>query len=834
MAELEGRIPVNIEEEMRKSYMDYAMSVIVGRALPDVRDGLKPVHRRILYAMLREGLVPGRKHSKCAGVVGEVLKKYHPHGDASVYDALVRMAQDFNMRYPLIDGKGNFGSMDGDPPAAYRYTEARLQRLAQELLVDIDKETVDFLPNFDGTTEEPTVLPSRVPNLLVNGAAGIAVGMATNIPPHNLGEVCDALLLLVNKPDATFAEILELIPGPDFPTAGIIHGDTGILDAYRTGRGIIKLRGRYEIEKKKGDREQIVFTEIPYQLNKAKCVEKIAELVRERRLEGISDLRDESDRDGIRIVIELKRGENPEVVANQLFALTPLQSTFGIILLAIHGGQPRVFDLLGLLHAFLDHRRDVVRRRALFELREAEARAHILEGLKIALDALDEVISLIRRSQTGDEARQALLDRFGLSDLQARAILDMRLQRLTGLEREKVESELAETVARIGELKAILADEERILAIVAEETRAVKEQYADPRLTQIVKDARDLSREDLIAPEDMVVTCSHGGYVKRTPAAAYRSQRRGGKGRIGMRTAEEDWVEHLFVAGTLEYVMVFTNLGKVRYLKVHEIPAVATTGKGQAVVNLLNLASEEKVAAFFSVPAFVDDRFIVLVTKNGIVKKTELSAFKTARAAGIIALTIDEGDELLDVKLTDGNKDLFLATAQGMAIRFHEKDVREMGRLARGVKGIELREGDRLVGMAVVESDEGFILTLTGKGYGKRTSASEYRPQGRGGLGLVNIKLVDRKGGVIGIRYVTAEEEVLLVSASGMILRTGVKDISEQGRGAQGVKIIDIAEGDEVVALAKIEEGVEGSPGSPEAEPPDAAGTTDQGEGGES
>ena len=820
MSDTDNRVPVNIEEEMRKSYLDYAMSVIVGRALPDVRDGLKPVHRRILYAMLREGLLPNKRFSKCAGVVGEVLKKYHPHGDASVYDALVRMAQSFNMRYPLVQGKGNFGSIDGDPPAAYRYTESRLAKIAQEILADIDKETVDFTPNFDGTTEEPVVLPTMVPNLLVNGAAGIAVGMATNIPPHNIGEVCDALLRIIDEPATTLRDVLELLPGPDFPTGGIIYGDTGIIEAYRTGRGIIRVRARADVEKRKGDREQIVISEIPYQVNKAKCIEKIAELVRDRRLDGVSDIRDESDRDGIRVVIELKRGENAEVVLNQLYAMTPLQSTFGIIMLAISEGQPKVFDLMGLLHAFLDHRREVVRRRADFELREARARAHILEGLKIALDNLDAVIALIRAARHGDEARVGLMERFGLSEIQARAILDMRLQRLTGLEREKVETELGEVMARIGELVAILADERRIMAIVADETRAMRATYGDPRLTEIVRDARDLELEDLIAPEEMVVTCSHSGYVKRSQMSLYRSQRRGGKGRIGMKTREEDWVEHVFVANTLSHLMVFTNQGRVHTIKVYRIPEVGATGKGQALVNLLSFAPEEKVAALFPVPSFDQDLLVVMVTRNGIVKKTDLSSFGNVRQGGIIALHIDEGDELLDVKVTDGASDILLATRSGMAIRFAEKDVRAMGRTARGVKGVVLRNDDRVVGVAVVAPDAsstGFVLTITSNGFGKRTPIDEYRPQGRGGIGLVNIKLVKRKGVVVGIRCVEADDEVLCATASGMLMRTRVADISEQGRGAQGVKVIDIGDGDELVAFAKIEEKDQ-EPGG-EAEP---------------
>ena len=807
MAETDNRIPVNIEEEMRKSYMDYAMSVIVGRALPEVRDGLKPVHRRILYAMLREGLTSGKKPSKCAGVVGEVLKKYHPHGDQSVYDALVRMAQDFNQRYPLIQGKGNFGSVDGDPPAAYRYTEARLHKISEELLADIDKETVDFLPNFDGTTAEPVVLPTRVPNLLVNGAAGIAVGMATNIPPHNIGEVCRAVLHLLENPDAGLADLLPIIPGPDFPTGALIYGDVGIHEAYHSGRGIIRIRARVETEEGKGDRERLVVTEFPYQVNKAKCIEKIAELVRDRRITGISDLRDESDKDGIRVVIELKRAENADVVLNQLYSMTPLQSTFGIILLAIAGGEPRIFGLVDLLQAFIDHRREVVRRRTAFELREAEARAHILEGLKIALDHLDAVIALIRASQTGEEARLGLIEKFALSEIQARAILDMRLQRLTGLEREKVETELAEIRVRIEDLRAILADEERIRAIVAEETRAIEESYGDPRRTEIVKDAGEIAMEDLIAEEDMVVTCSHTGYIKRSPMALYRSQRRGGKGRIGMKTREEDWVEHLFVASTHDRVLVFTNQGRLHTRKVYELPAVGASGKGQALVNLFAFTPEEKVAALFYISEFDEDRFIVMVTRRGIVKKTALSAFKNVRSSGIIALSIDEDDELLDVKLTDGSNHLFLATGQGMSIRFAEEDVRPMGRTARGVKGISLRDGDEVVGLAVVDADgSGSVLTVTSKGYGKRTAVDEYRPQGRGGMGLVNIKLVDRKGHVVGIRFVEEGDEVLLVTISGMILRTRCADISEQGRGAQGVKIIDTSGEDEVVALAKIEE----------------------------
>jgi DNA gyrase subunit A len=810
----EARIPVNIEDEMRRSYLDYAMSVIIGRALPDVRDGLKPAHRRVLYAMRQMGLASNRAYRKCAKIVGEVIGNYHPHGDAPAYDTLVRLAQDFNMRYLLVDGQGNFGSVDGDPPAAYRYTEARLQALAEAMMADLDKETVDYTPNFDETTEEPTVLPTPYPNLLVNGSSGIAVGMATNIPPHNLREVIEGVVWVIDKtllagPDEPrltrqerMRELLRIIPGPDFPTGGIIHGRRGIQEAYLTGRGGVPVRARTEVETtKKGDRQQIVITEIPYQVNKKTLIERIADLVRDKVVEGISDIRDESDRDGMRVVIELKRGEVAEVVLNNLYKHTQLQQTFGIIMLSIVGGRPRVLTLLEVIEHFVEFRREVVRRRTEFELRKAEARAHILEGLRIALDRLDAVITLIRASKNPPEAKAGLVANFGLTEIQAQAILDMQLQRLTGLERQKILDELAELVALIEKLRAILASDTLVLQIIVRELRDVQAKFGDERRTQIVEEAGELSLEDLIADEDVAITVTDTGYIKRTPITTYRSQRRGGKGRIGMRTREEDVVNHLFVASTHSYLMVFSDRGRAYWLKVHEIPDVGPDGRGKSVANLVQMEGGEKIAAMIAVRDFEAGRFVVMGTRKGTVKKTELSAFANPRAGGIIAMGIDEGDAVIAVTLSDGQSEMFLGTRLGVAIRFAEADVRPMGRTAYGVRGISLRDGDEVVAMEVV-TPGGTLLTVTERGYGKRTDLDEYRVQTRGGYGVKNVDITDKNGEVVGIAQVHAGDEVLVITQQGKIMRTTADDVRHTGRVAQGVRLMDLDDGDTVVSVA--------------------------------
>ncbi|MFL6247478.1 MAG: DNA gyrase subunit A, partial [Thermoanaerobaculia bacterium] len=778
----EQRYPVNIEDEMRKSYLDYSMSVIIGRALPDVRDGLKPVHRRILYAMHTEGLHHNKRYSKCAGVVGEVLKKYHPHGDAAVYDALVRLAQDWNLRYPLIDGQGNFGSVDGDPAAAYRYTESRLERLADFLLADIDKDTVEWGPNFDDTTQEPLVLPTRFPNLLVNGSAGIAVGMATNIPPHNMGEVIDAVMHLVEHPKATVQDLMRFIPGPDFPTSGIIRGRDGIRAAYEKGRGTIQVRARASVEiHPRTERETIVVTEIPYQVNKAKLVEHIAELVRDKKIEGISDLRDESSREGMRIVVELKRDAIAQVVLNNLYAHTAMQTGFGVTLLSIDGGQPRVLNLKEMLERFVAHRRDVVTRRTRHELKKAREREHVLLGLQIALDHIDEIIELIKKASDREVAREGLLTRFGLSEVQAKAILEMQLQRLTGLERQKILDELAEVQNLVQRLKEILASEKVLLSVVVQELKEVKDLFADERRTEILGDAEDLSTEDLIAEEEMVVTVSHAGYVKRNPVSLYRAQHRGGRGRTGAGTREEDFLESLFVASTHSYLFVFSDKGKVYWLKVHEIPQASRAARGKPIVNLVQLAPGEKVAAILPVrelpePSTSSDEaldpeaaaasdaaekeavaatseFVFMATKKGLIKKTRLDAFSRPRAAGIIALGIEEGDALISARLTDGKSHVLLSTAQGMSIRFEESNARPMGRSAYGVKGITLDAGDAVVSAEALSGDVGAsgltILTVTANGYGKRTELAEYRVQSRGGKGIITIKTTERNGPVV-------------------------------------------------------------------------------------
>jgi DNA gyrase subunit A len=837
---IEQRYPVNIEDEMRKSYLDYAMSVIIGRALPDVRDGLKPVHRRILYGMYEQGNTAGKAYKKSARIVGDVMGKYHPHGDSAIYDSVVRMAQDFSMRYRLVDGQGNFGSVDGDNPAAMRYTEVRLTRLAEELMRDdIDKETVDFVPNYDGTESEPSVLPAKYPNLLVNGSSGIAVGMATNIPPHNLGEVIDACLMVMENPAASVKELMTVMPGPDFPTAGFIHGIEGIYEAYNTGRGIIQVRARAIIEaSKKADKEQIVVTEIPYMTNKKRLIEKIAELVHDKRIEGISDLRDESDREGMRIVIELKRDAIAEVVLNNLYRNTQMQTTFGIIFLAIINNRPEVMDLPTLLHHFVEHRKEIVVRRTRFDLRKAEERAHILEGLVKALDVLDELIRLIRAARTPQEAKSGLIERWQFSDVQAQAILDMRLQRLTGLERDKIVAEYEDVLATIRRLREILGSEKLVLDIISAELREIKEAYGDARRTEIIQQASDITIEDMIADEDMVITVSRGGYIKRSPLSLYRAQRRGGKGRIGMQTKEEDIVEHLFVASAHSYVLVFTDRGRLYWIKVHQIPEVASNARGKAIVNLLTVEQGESVRALLTVRDFTDAKYVVMVTRAGKIKKTELTAFSNVRASGIIAIDINEGDDLYAVRLSQGEDEIFIGTHDGMAIRFHENGVRPMGRGAAGVKGISLREGDTVVemdvlpasgeaapeppaegeepeiavaetepeeGEEIIASDErGQVLTITEKGFGKRTPVSAYRLQSRGGIGVTNIKTTDKNGKVAGISYVFEDDQVLLITEQGMIIRTNVADIRSIGRNTQGVRVINIDENDLVVAAVKL------------------------------
>jgi DNA gyrase subunit A len=828
---VEQPIPVDIEEEMKRSYLDYAMSVIIGRALPDVRDGLKPVHRRVLYGMWESGNRADKPYKKSARIVGDVMGKYHPHGDAAIYDTVVRMAQSFAMRYPLVDGQGNFGSIDGDSPAAMRYTEVRLTRLAEEMIRDdIDKETVEWVPNYDGSEREPQVMPARVPNLLVNGASGIAVGMATNIPPHNLGEVIDALYLLIDNPEVTLRELMTVLPGPDFPTAGFIHGLQGIHSAYAGGRGIVQIRARAEIETQaRGERQAIVITEIPYQVNKARLIERIAELIREKKIEGISDLRDESDRDGIRIVLDVKRGEVPEVILNSLYKLTQMQTTFGIIMLAIVDNQPRVMTLKELLQHFLNHRKTVIIRRTRYDLRKAEERAHVLEGILKALDHLDEVIATIRASRTPPEARERLMAGFALSDVQAQAILEMRLQRLTGLEREKVVEEYRDLAAVIERLRAILESDRLVLVEIRRELGELKAAFADPRRTEIIPETRDISIEDMIADEDMVITVTRSGYVKRSPLALYRAQNRGGKGRTGMVTKDDDLVEHLYVASAHSFILVFTESGRMHWLKVHEIPETGAAAKGKAIVNLLNLEANERVATTVAVREFRSDRYLVFATAYGTIKKTALSAYANPRLGGIIGINLEDGDRLLAVRETDGGKEVLLATAKGYAIRFPEADVRPTGRATYGVRGISLRPGDRVVEMAVLEA-EGEVLTVTARGFGKRTPLDDYRKQSRGGLGVINLKVSDKTGEVISVKHVVPGEGLILITQAGMIIRINVAGVRLVGRSTQGVKLMDLEPEDRLVAVAKLAEEeklVEGS------EEPPAGGETEPEEPGE-
>ena len=808
-----NRIPIAIEEEMKSAFMDYAMSVIVSRALPDVRDGLKPVHRRILYTQHLTNNVWNRAYIKCARVVGDVLGRFHPHGDSAAYDALVRLAQDFAMRYTLIDGQGNFGSIDGDPPAAYRYTECRMERIGGELLADIDKETVDFQPNYDDKEVEPTVLPARFPNLLVNGASGIAVGMATNIPPHNLGEVIDAAVALARNPDITVDELCEMVPGPDFPTGGFICGRGGIRSAYETGRGSLLMRARTAIEEHpKTGRKSIVATEIPYQVNKAKLIEKIAELVRDKRIEGISDIRDESDRDGMRVVVDLKKDAVPEVVLNNLWKMTPLQESFGINMLAIVEGRPQILSLRQALQHFIAHRRDVVTRRTLFDLRQARERMHILEGLKIAVDNIDAVIDLIRASKDTEAAKVGLMSSFDLSARQSQAILDMRLAKLTGLERDALIAEMKEVAALIAHLDEILGSETVLMAVVISEMEAVKKQYADPRRTELIDIAADIDIEDMIAPEEMVVTVTHGGYVKRNPKALYKAQRRGGRGITGAATHEEDFVAQLFVASTHDTLLMFTSQGRAYSKKIWEVPQAGRTAKGKAFVNLIPLQEGERVVALLPVREFSEGAFVVMATRNGLIKKTSLNLFGNIRTSGIIALSIVDSDALVGVRITEGASDLLLGTRNGWAIRFREENVRPMGRTARGVRGIRLRAGgDEVVGMAVIPREgTATLLTVCEKGYGKRTPTSDYPTKNRGGKGVITIKTSERNGKVVGLRIVTDDDDLMLITNGGKLIRMPVAGIPTIGRNTQGVRLIRLEAEEQVVAMERMAEKEEG------------------------
>jgi DNA gyrase subunit A len=825
-------VPINIEDEIRKSYLEYALSVIIGRALPDVRDGLKPVHRRILFAMDEAGNDWNRPYRKSARIVGDVIGKYHPHGDTAVYDAIVRMAQDFSLRYPLVDGQGNFGSIDGDAPAAMRYTEVRLTRLAHELLQDLDKDTVDFVANYDGSLKEPLVLPTRLPNLLVNGGSGIAVGMATNIPPHSLDEVCDALLATLNNPDITLDELMAIIPGPDFPTGGFIYGADGIAEAYRTGRGLIRLRARVTVERK-GGRESLIIRELPYQVNKARLIERIAELVKDKKVEGIADIRDESDREGLRVAIMLKKDELPQPILNQLYMHTNMQVTFGINLVAIVHNRPELLSLKDLLYHFLEHRREVILRRTRYELKQAEARAHILDGLLIALDFLDAVIALIRAAAHPPEAKQQLMagefiqkprrgatleetrEQYALSEVQAQAILDMRLQRLTGLERQKIIQEAEAVKADIARFRQILAEAAQVTALIAQELTELKERYGDGRRTEIVPQAQDLTAEDLIADEDMVVTISHRGYIKRTPLTIYRSQRRGGKGRMGMVTRENDFVSQLYIASTHSYFLVFTNKGRVFWLKVHEIPIGSPSAQGKAIVNLLQLGAEEKLATILPVREFTPGLSLVMATQRGVIKKTDLLNFQRPRSGGIIAINLDPEDELVGVDLSEPDQSILIGTRYGKIIRFPAAEVRDVGRAARGVKGIEVAPEDQVVGMEVLRP-AGTILTVTERGFGKRTDPKKYPQHHRGGQGVRGLNITDRNGPIMGILQVDADDEIMLVSDGGKILRSIAKGISLIGRVTQGVKLMDLEKEERVVSLAKVAERTDDSEAEPD------------------
>jgi len=800
------KVPVYIEEEMRESFMAYAMSVIISRALPDVRDGLKPVHRRVLYAMYDASNTSDKPYKKSARLVGDIMGKYHPHGDTAIYDTIVRMAQDFNLRYPLVDGQGNFGSIDGDNPAAMRYTEIRMTPLAEEMLADIEKETVDFIANYDDSLKEPAVLPSRIPNLLINGSAGIAVGMATNVPPHNLSEVIDGLIGLIENPDITIKQLMRHIPGPDFPTAGFIHGKEPIVQAYHEGKGIVQMRGKAFTETvKRTGREQIIISEIPYMVNKKRLIEQIAELVNDKKIEGIGDLRDESDREGMRIVIELKRDAVAEIVINQLYKHTALQDSFGVNMLAIVDGRPRLLNLKEALKAFLDHRKEVVTRRTAYDLRKAEERLHILEGYRIALDNLDAVIALIRNSSDPRVAKEGLMSNFALSDSQAQAILDLRLQRLTGLERDKIMEEHRETVELIGKLRAILADEKEIYRIIVEELKEIKKKYGDERRTQIVDRSDEISIEDTMVDEDMAVTISHEGYIKRNPVTLYRAQRRGGKGKIGTTTKEEDFVEYLFIASMHSYILFFTTIGKVYWIKVHELPQASRAARGKPIVNLLSLEPGERVSAFLTVREFQEGRYIVFATKNGLIKKTELMAYANPRASGIRAIGLEERDEVIGVRLTDGNQEIILSTAEGQSIRFKEEQVRPTGRGTFGVVGMKLDPEDKVVSMEILSLGVD-ILTVAEGGYGKRTAMDEYRLQSRGGKGVITMKTTDKTGRVIGVQLVTEEDQLMMITNIGKIIRLRIKDIRVIGRNTQGVRLIELEEGERVVSVARLAE----------------------------
>lgn len=796
-------VPVPIEEEMKKSYIDYAMSVIVGRALPDIRDGLKPVHRRILYAMKELNLEHNKPYKKSARIVGEVLGKYHPHGDVAVYDSLVRMVQDFSLRYPLVDGQGNFGSIDGDAAAAMRYTEARMAAVTREMLMDIDKETVDFMPNFDESLQEPKILPAALPSLLINGSSGIAVGMATNVPPHNLNEVINAVVYLIDNPEATLKDLMKRISGPDFPTGGIICGRDGIKKAYETGRFPIKVRARASIETHRGNKESIVVNEIPYQVNKSNIIESIVKLVQLKKIEGIADIRDESDREGMRLVVDLKRDTNAQVVLNQLYKHTQLETTFGIIMLALVDGRPRVLALKQMLSYFIEHRKEIITRRTRFELRKAQERAHILEGLKICLNNLDKIIKIIRQSKNAHIAKAALMDKFALSEVQAQAILEMQLQRLTALEREKIEKEYLDLIKKINLLKAILADPKKVLEIMKEELQALQKKYGDERRTQIIAQVDDLEIEDLIAEEDMVITLSHARYIKRLPVSSYRKQRRGGKGVAGVGMREEDFVEHLFIASTHDYLLVFTDKGKVYWLKVYEIPQAGRLSKGKALVNLLHLSPGEKVSAFVQVKEFTEGQFLIMATRRGQIKKTDLLAYSHPRKGGISAISLKDKDELITCRLTDGTQEVFLATREGKAIRFSESNVREMGRTASGVRGVLLSKKDEVIGMEIVNKDA-TILTITENGFGKRTGMDEYRVQSRGGKGIINIKTTTTNGMVVGLNMVADNDELMLITSSGMIVRCPMKDVRTTGRSTQGVRLMRLNGKDKVVAVARV------------------------------
>ena len=796
---------VNIEDEMKKSYLEYSMSVIVGRALPEIRDGLKPVHRRVLYAMHELKSNYDRPFKKSARIVGDVIGKFHPHGDTAVYDTIVRMAQDFSMRYQLIDGQGNFGSIDGDPPAAMRYTEVRMTHLSQSFLSDIDKETVDFIPTYDGSMLEPVVLPTAIPNLLVNGSSGIAVGMATNIPPHSLSEICEGIIRMIDYPEVGLKDLMEIVPGPDFPTGGFILGKKGIEEAYKTGRGIIKVRARAFVENIAHNRERIIVSEIPYQVNKGRLLEKIAELVKEKKIEGVSDIRDESDRDGMRIVIEVKRDAMALVILNHLYKFTQMEVSFGIILLAIVNGRPEVLTLKQIFEHFIAHRREIIIRRTVYELKKAEDRAHILEGLKKALDFLDDVIELIRSSSDAKEAKSRLMVEFDFSNVQAQAILDMRLQRLTGLEREKINKEHRELIKDIARFKAILESQAMVFQMIKDEMKEIKEQHSDERRTEIIADAEDIDIEDLIAEEDMVVTISHQGYIKRSPSSLYRAQHRGGKGLTAVKPKEEDFIEHLFVASSHDYFLFFTNKGRVYWKKVHEIPEAGRMSRGKAIVNLLDVQKGEHVATTLSLRDFEEGRYVVMATKKGIIKKSKLELYSHPRSAGIIGLKIMDGDELIAVRVTTGEYDIFLTTRKGKSIRLHENELRDMGRVAAGNIGIRMEPDDEVVGMDILR-EGATILTVTENGYGKRTRTNEYRRQARGGKGILTIKATERNGPVIYSCQVTDEDQLMIITGHGKIIRLRASDISVIGRNTQGVKLIDLGEGEKVVSVAKLME----------------------------